>query len=385
MEHYDVAVIGLGALGSAAAYYAARKGAKVIGLEQFEFGHVRGASHDTSRIVRTSYEAPQYVALAKSAYKDWRDVEEISGQRLLTITGGVVFLPKDGPLSANDFSQSLDANQVPYELLSAKEAQLRWPQFKIPESVDVVYTADTGIAHASRSVSTFLNLARNSGAILKEHTGVKSITPDPKANNEAGAEGEGGVVIETSSGTKIHAKKVILATDAWTNKLLAPLDAEIELTMMQEQVTYFKPTNPEAFEDSQFPVWLWHGDPCFYGFPSYGESTIKAARDASNNLMTPEQRTFVHSPKLLDELTSFLEGFIPDNSRQTLRTVTCQYAITPGRQFIISPLTKYPNIIVGLGAGHAFKFAPAFGRVLAELAIDGKTTDDISKFGIPAV
>jgi sarcosine oxidase len=189
-------------------------------------------------------------------------------------------------------------------------------------------------------------------------------------------------MIETPKG-RFHASKMILATDAWINKLLAPLSVHIPVTVMQEQVTYFKPTNSAAFEPNQFPVWIWHGANCFYGFPCYGEPTIKAGRDYSNNLMTPEQRTFVHSPQLLEELTSFMNSFIPDKDRQPLRTITCQYTITPDRRFIISPLENHPDIIVGLGAAHAFKFAPAFGRVLAELAVDGRTNEDISQWGIP--
>ncbi|KAJ5208690.1 hypothetical protein N7449_003069 [Penicillium cf. viridicatum] len=280
MEHFDVAVVGLGVLGSAAAYQAALRGKKVVAFEQFELGHVRGASHDTSRIVRTANASPQYVSLAKSAYRDWADLEKATDQKLLTITDGT------------------------------------------------------------------------------------------------------GVVIETSAG-RFHAAKVILATDAWTNKLLAPLGVHIPLTVMQEQVTYFKPTDEHAWEPSRFLVWIWGGDPCFYGFPSFGEPTIKVARDTSNNLMTPEQCTYVHSPQLLEQLCSFMGNSIPDKGRRPLRTVTCQYSITPDRQFIISPLEKYQDIIVGLGAAHAFKFAPAFGRALAELAIDGKSTEDLSKFGIP--
>lgn len=373
MEHYDVAVVGLGALGSAAAYFSAAKGAKVIAFEQFELGHVRGASHDTSRIVRTSYEAPQYVALAKSAYRDWAAIEKASGQELLSITGGVVFCPKGGPLLASSFAESLDANDVPYELLNAAQVAARWPQFKIADTVDVVYTPDSGIVHASRAVSAMIGLARANGATIKEKTAVTGVQPQ---------QGGGGVTITTSKG-KFHAKKVILATDAWTNKLLAPLNATVKLSVMQEQVSYFKPTNPEAFDAQKFPVWIWHADPCFYGFPSYGEPTIKAGRDQANNFMSPDQRTFVHSPQLLQQLKTFMDGFIPDEERQELRTVTCQYTITPDRQFIVSPLEEYPDIILGLGAAHGFKVAPAIGRNLAELAIDGKTTDDISKFGIP--
>ncbi|KAJ5240246.1 hypothetical protein N7468_004865 [Penicillium chermesinum] len=343
MAQFDVAVVGLGVLGSGAAYYAAKKGAKVIGFEQFELGHVRGASHDTSRIVRTSNFAPEYVKLAKSAYEDWAEL-----------------------------ARSLDSQNVPYELLDSQEVKRRWPQFDIPDNVQTVFTADSGIAHAAKTVGTLQSLARSHGAILKENTPVDRVTP------QAG----GGVVIQTPK-SRFTAGKVILATDAWINKLLAPLSVHIPVSVMQEQVTYYKPTDASAYEADKLPVWIWQGEHCFYGFPCYGEPTIKAGRDFSNNFMTPEQRTFVHSPQLLEQLTGFMKGFMPDEHRQPLRTITCQYTITPDRQFIISPLENYPDIIVGLGAAHAFKFAPAFGRALAELAVDGQTKEDVSKFGIP--
>ena len=367
-----MAIVGLGALGSAASWQASKKGVKVIGFEQFELGHVRGSSHDTSRIVRTSYDAPEYVALAKAAYRDWADLEKAAGIQLLTVTGGIVFLPKGGATSAADFTKSLDANGVPYELLNAQQVKKRWPQFNMGDDMDAVYTADTGIAHASKSVSAMQSLARAQGAVLKEHTQVQRINPQAAGK---------GVVIETSRG-KFQASKVILASDAWTNKLLAPLGAEIPLTVMQEQVTYFKPSKPADFEDDKFPVWITIDEKNFYGFPSFGEPTIKAGRDRAENHMTPEQRTYVHSPELLQELTSFMDGLIPDSGRETLRTVTCQYTITPEREFILSPLKKHPDVILALGAAHAFKFAPAIGRVVAELAIDGKTKEDITRFGI---
>ena len=384
MQQYDVAIVGLGALGSAAAYYAARRGKSVIAFEQFELGHVRGASHDTSRIVRTSNALPEYVALAKSAYRDWAELEQVTGQKLLTITGGVVFVPRDISAPFDTLTQTLDDTGVPYELLDAAEVKRRWPQFNIPDSVDTVYTPDTGIAHASKTVSVLQHQARAHGALLKENTPVERVTPLPSSSSSSSS----GVLIETAADSttnnkKYYAKKVILATDAWTNKLLAPLGVHIPLSTMQEQVTYFKPTDPSAFDPSAFPVWIWGSDPAFYGFPSYGEPTIKAARDTSNNFMAPDQRTFVPSPQLLNQLDGFMRGFIPDEGRTPLRTVTCQYCITPDRQFVIAPLEDHPDVIVGLGAAHAFKFTPAFGRVLAELAVDGRTGEDISMFGIP--
>lgn len=370
MESFDVAVVGLGVLGSAAAYQAALKGAKVLGLEQFEFGHVKGASHDTSRIVRKSNSEPEYVALVKSSYKEWAKLEELTGQKLLTTTGGLFFLPKDAPIPVSNYVKSLTANNVPHELLSSAEVKRRWPQFDVPDSVETVYDPDSGIVHAAKTVSIMQNLARMKGAVLKEHTRVDRVIPGD------------GVVIQTSNGT-FHAKKVILTTDAWTNKLLEPLGVHIPLRVMQEQITYFKPSDPSNFDPTRFPVWIWGGPQNYYGFPCYGEPTIKAAHDTANNLMMPEERTFVHSPRLAAELVEFLQKLMPDQGRQPLRTVTCQYSITPERRFIITPLEDHSDVIVGLGAAHAFKFAPAFGRVLAELAVDGKTSEDVSKFKIP--
>lgn len=369
MEKFDVAVVGMGALGSAAAYHLARKGAKVVAFEQFELGHVRGASHDTSRIIRTSYGAPQYVRLAQSSYRDWAELEEATGEQLTVITGGLVFIPVDGPFSARHFVDSLTEVGIPHELLTPAEVHERWPQFTLPEGVETIYTPDSGIVHAARSVAALQMHARMGGAVIRDRTPVVSLHPD-----------DDGVVVRTDRG-EVRAGKVILATDAWTNTLLEPLGAAIPLITMQEQVTYFKPADADAYDRERFPVWIWEDTHCFYGFPTYGEPTIKAARDRSDNLMTPQERTFVPSPELLEQLTDFMSATIP-GSGAPLRTVTCQYAITPDRNFVLGALPDHPDILVGLGAGHAFKFTPTIGRILAELAIDGETSDDISSFSV---
>lgn len=376
MESFDIAIVGLGVIGSAAAYHAAATGAKVIGLEQYEFGHVRGASHDTSRIFRTSNPLPEQVALAKSALQDWRNLETQSGQELLTTTGGLVFFPKDASnnSSVNEFTQSLDSENMPYELLNAQEMAERWPQFKLPPNVDAVFTQDTGILHAAKAVMTMQFVARFNGATLREKTTVNRVSP---------SKDDDGFLLETSKGT-LCAAKVVLATDAWSNRLLEPLGAQIPLTAMQEQVTYFQPEpeNASAFTQGKFPVWIWMGEKTFYGFPFYGEPAIKIARDLSENCMTPEQRTFKPSPKLFSELTSFSEALIPARGSAS-RTITCQYTITPERQLIMCPLENHPGIILGLGAALGFKYAPAIGRVLAELAVHGKSSEDITNFKIP--
>ncbi|WP_243228330.1 N-methyl-L-tryptophan oxidase [Microbacterium sp. CIAB417] len=367
MESFEVAVVGMGALGSAATYHLARRGAKVVALEQYELGHVRGASHDTSRIVRTSYGSSAYVRLAQSAYRDWAELEEESGERLLTITGGIILLPTDGPYAAADFTAALTECGVEHELLSPAEVRSRWPQFHVPDGVETVYTADTGIAHAARTVATLQMRARVHGAEIRDRTPVESLGPDGD-----------GVIVRTARGD-IRAGKVILATDAWTNALLDPLGASIPLDVMQEQVSYFRPAAAEDYDRSVFPVWIWEDDECYYGFPTYGEPTVKAARDVSENRMAPSERSFEPAPALTEQLAGFMASLLP-GSGSVLRTVTCQYALTRDRRFVLSALPEHPDIIVGLAAGHGFKFTPALGRVLAELALDGESTDDLSEF-----
>ncbi|KAF4996112.1 hypothetical protein FGRMN_4705 [Fusarium graminum] len=272
-----------------------------------------------------------------------------------------------------DFTTSLDANGVPYVFLTPEETNKRWPGFNVPQGIDTVYTPDSDIVHAQKAVLTFQFQAHTNGAVLEGNTRVDAVTP----------QASGGVKIEMSQGS-FHARKVIIAADAWTNKLLKPLCVKLPITVMQEQVTYYKPSREHEarFANDKFPVWIWGGGKWFYGFPLHGEPALKSGQDAGRNDMSPEERTWKSSERLSKELNTFLEGLIP-NRDDELRTVTCQYTITPDRQFIISPLEKHRDVIVALSNAHAFKFAPAIGRVTAELALDQETTSDISKFGFP--
>ncbi|GAA2015817.1 N-methyl-L-tryptophan oxidase [Nakamurella flavida] len=367
MEHVDHVVVGLGALGSATAYQLARRGADVLGLEQFELGHVRGASHDTSRIIRRAYERPEYVRLADAAYRDWAEFEEVSGEHLVTRTGGVTFCPPTAPAPLADYLHSLRVCGVEHEELDAAAMRELVPQFAVPEGVGAVWTADSGIVHANRSVAALQMHARMFGARLRDRCPVTSLQEDAD-----------GVVLQTAQGP-VHAGLVVLCTDAWTNRLLAPLGAQVPMRVMQEQVTYFKPDRPAEFEIGRFPIWIWEDQVCYYGFPCFGEPTIKAARDVSEVLMGTDERTFVPSPTRFDELRAFMATTLP-GSGVPLRTVTCQYALTPDRHFVLDSVPGHPRLHLGLGAGHAFKFTPTMGRVLADLATTGSSTEDLSLF-----
>lgn len=359
---WDLIVVGLGALGSAAAYWAStRPGTRVLGLERFEFGHGNGASADHSRIIRLSYHRPDYVRLAKRAYKSWEAVEEESGERIVTVTGGIDLWPADAAIPQSDYTASLAAEDVPFELLDAAEVMRRWPQWRLSDGTVGLFQERGGIADPNRGNAAHRRLATAHGAVLRDMTPVGAIRA------------VGGGYEVDAAGVTYGAARVILTTDAWTNQLLASFERHLPLTVTKEQVTYFGVPDPPSFAPDRFPVWIWMDEPSFYGFPTYGEPGPKAAQDCGGQPVDPETRTFERDEEAFTRVTDFLGAHLPSALAPPLLTRTCLYTLTPDREFVVDRLPEAPGVFVGLGAAHGFKYASVLGRVLAELALDGET------------
>lgn len=359
----DVVVVGLGGIGSAAAYWLARRpGVRVVGFEQFELGHSNGASHDHSRIIRRSYHRPDYVRLAGRAYETWRHVEAENGQPILTITGGLDLFPPHGAIPAQDYVSSMTVEGVAFETLDAADVVRRWPHWRLDPGTVALYQADAGIADPHRGNAAHRRLARAHGAQLLERTPVRALRASA-----------GAVAVELEGGRVVTAGRVVVAADAWTNRLLGPLGRSLPLTVTQEQVTYFGVPDPAVFALASFPVWIWMDDPSFYGFPTYGEPGPKAAQDVGGPEVTPETRSRRSDPAAEARLRSFVARHLPGMAAPALATRTCLYTLTPDRDFVVDRLPEASEVIVILGAAHAYKFASVLGRVAAELAIDGAT------------
>ncbi|HEX5591578.1 MAG TPA: N-methyl-L-tryptophan oxidase [Candidatus Limnocylindrales bacterium] len=361
-REWDVVVVGLGGIGSAAAHWAAaRPGTRVLGLEQFELDHPNGASRDHSRIIRLSYHRPDYVRLARRAYAAWAEVEVASGARIVTKTGGIDIFPPGGATDRADYTGSLDAEGVPYELLDAAEAMRRWPQWRLPDDAAVLFQAESGIADPNRGNPAHRALATANGATLLERTPVVAV------------QGIGGdeYLVTTADGTVHRAGRVVLATDAWTNRLLAGLGRQLPLTVTREQVTYFACPDPAAFAPDRFPIWIWMDEPAFYGFPTYGEAGPKAAQDVGGRVIELADRTFEVDAEAHARLVAFLERHLPGAVGPDILTKTCIYTLTPERDFVVDRLPDHPGVVLALGAGHGYKFASVLGRILVELALDG--------------
>lgn len=370
MEHFDIAVIGLGGIGSATAWYAARAGRTVIGLERFDLGgHHRGASHDHSRIIRHSYHTEHYVHLTRLAYDAWRDVEAESNETCIHVTGGIDLFPSGAAIGIDTYRQSMLACGIDFDELTATEVMSRWPAWQVDADTDVLYQANTGIVSPATTVPLLQVLAVGRGATLRGNAGVVAIEP-----------GEQRVTIRLHDGEVVSADHVVIAADAWTAPLLEPLGTSLPLTVTREQVTYYDTATPRDFDQGRFPVWIWMDDPSFYGFPTFGRPGVKIAQDCGGLPVDPDRRGFDPDPAILGRTDLFAKAVFADRLGPPLTTTTCLYTLTPDRDFVVDSLAEHPNIHVALGAGHGYKFVAWFGRTLAALATGSNPGCDLAPF-----
>lgn len=369
--NYHAIVLGLGGIGSAAAYWSARRyGADVLGLEQFELGHHNGGSQDHSRIIRLSYHTPGYVTMARAAYRTWSELETDAQESLILKTGGLDLWPAQAAIPMVDYVHSLTVNAVPFEQLDAAEVMHRWPQFRLAADVTALYQAESGIAPAARCNAAHLRLARAYGATLRDQTPVTGVRT---VDNE---------VEVTTPDTTYRCQTLIIAAGAWSNQHLAHVGLHLPLTVTQEQVTYFTTPHLADFAPDRFPIWIWMDEPCYYGFPVYGEAAVKAAQDVGGAEVTAETRTFTPDPVAQQRLTAFLAQQLPTAVGPVLYTKTCLYTMPPDRDFVIDTLPAHPNVAVAIGAGHAFKFASLIGKTLAALVEGEAPSFDPQPFAI---
>jgi sarcosine oxidase len=368
---FEYIVLGLGGFGSAAVYWLSRRaGANVLGLEQFELGHVRGESQDHSRIIRLSYHTPGYVELAKYAFRAWSEVERDSGEQLILKTGGLDFARRESAIPLSNYSESMDAAGVNYEKLDGAEIMRRWPPFRLSDQIQGLFQPESGIAMAARGNAAHQRMARAHGATLRDQAAVTGIIP------------ENGEITVEAGGSRYRCRRLVVTAGSWSNRALAPFGTQLPLRVTQEQVTYFASPRLSDFQPERFPVWIWMDDPCFYGFPVFGEPGPKVGQDAGGKEVTAETRTFTPDLDALTRVQDFLAEYIPSALGPIIYTKSCLYTLTPDRDFVIDWVPGHSNALIAIGGGHGFKFASLIGQILAELASDRRTAHDLQSFRI---
>ena len=366
---YDAIVVGVGGMGSAASYYLARRGKRVLGLERFGLAHSMGSSHGHTRIIRLAYyEHPSYVLLLKRAYELWREIEQTADERLLHITGSVDAGPEDSWVFKGSW-ESCRLHDLPHEVLTGSELHRRHPGYRLPDDHLALVQPDGGFLAPEKCIVSYVAAAQAHGAEI--HARERVLEWEPL---------EGGVRVRTDRGS-YEADKLVVTAGAWDADLVDVLDG---LAVPERQVlAWLQPTRPERFRPVNFPVFnLLVDEGRFYGFPVFGVPGFKFGKyHHLEEVVDPEtldRETHDYDEQLLRD---FAERYFPDGCGPTMDLQTCMFTNTPDNHFVIDVHPDYEQVsFASPCSGHGYKFASVIGEVMADLAETGITRHDISLF-----
>ena len=368
-DRFDVIVVGVGGMGSAACYHLARRGRRVLGLERFDVPHAMGSSHGVNRIIRLAYyEDPRYVPLLRRAYELWRELQAGVGEQLLHITGSIDAGDRGGEVFQGSL-RSCELHELPHEVLTSDDLSRRFPAYHLPPGHLALYQPDGGFLLSERCVVAHVCGALAAGAKIRARERV--LHWEPIAD---------GVRIETDRGS-YEADRLVISAGAWMEQL-APGFAR--LARPERQVlAWLQPAHPDLFAPERFPVFnLTAEEGRYYGFPVFGIPGFKVGRyHHLDEQIDPDD--FDREPNAADEaiLREFAARYFPDGAGATLTLKSCIFTNTPDEHFIIDVLPDAPQVVVASPcSGHGFKFCSVVGEILADLATRGKTSHDIGLF-----
>ena len=366
---YDVIVIGLGGMGSAAVYHLARRGSKVLGLERFDIPHDHGSSHGVTRIIRLAYaEHENYVPLLRRAYQLWREIESEVDERLLFVTGGID-AGEEGSGTVTGALRSCKIHNIPHEILDAHSLRTRFPGYNLPHEMVAVFHPDGGFVLSERAIVAYVMAARALGATVKARERVL----DWKADG-------GGLRVRTDRDS-YSTSKLIVTAGPWTSDLVptvAPL-----LTVERQVLIWSQPLYPDTFRLEAFPVFNMEApEGRFYGFPIYGVPGFKLGKYHHLRQQTdPDHMDRECHPEDEEVLRVAIRRYFPDANGPTLALKTCLFTNTRDEHFLIDFHPGLPQACIAAGfSGHGFKFCSVIGEIVTDLALEGSTRWDISLF-----
>jgi len=379
----DLIVVGLGAAGAATLHQAARRGARVLGLDRHHPPHDQGSSHGESRITRQAIgEGLDYVPLAMRSHALWREIEAETGETLMRTVGALLIsAPNLGAVhhGKHDFlEQTIEAARafgIDHALLEAAEIRARYPQFAVRDHERAYFEPGAGILYPERCIAAQLTLARRHGASIRSGEAAQAIEPI-----------SGGVRVVTDAGTYEAAAAVICA-GAWTGRLLGEPWAR-GLALHRQSLHWFEPDDPAAFAPERFPVFIWmygagEGD-WFYGFPRdprLGGVKIASEQFAQTTASPDELDRTVTRDEALAAHARHVSGRIGGLPPAWLRGVACVYTDAPQSRFIIGPDPARENVVVvSACSGHGFKHSPAIGEAVASWVLGGAAPKVLEPF-----
>jgi sarcosine oxidase len=368
---FDVIVVGVGGMGSAAACELARRGRRVLALEQFALGHDRGSSHGHTRIIRKAYyEHPDYVPLVRRAFERWYDLEQRQGIHLLTECPCLSIGRSDSPM-IEGIRASAAQHQLPVETLIPSELRRRFPSFRFGDEYVGVLERSAGFLYVEDCVQAHACEAVRLGATILDNEPVVSW----QAN-------ERGVSVQTTA-EHYTAASLVLTAGSWAGELLARRGAF--LRVMRQVVQWFGTRDDTSFRRDVFPLYIadtpgGH----FYGFPVLNANGAKVARHyGAPEVNAPSEIDRAIKPQDEETIRAFLREHLPGINGPCRRASVCLYTLTPDRHFVLDIHPDHPNVALAAGfSGHGFKFASVVGEILADLVDKRKTELPIEKFRI---
>jgi len=367
---FDVIVIGVGSMGSATSYYLAKRGYKVLGLEQFDISHEFGSHAGQSRIIRKAYfEHPGYVPLLERAYENWEALEWETGKQVYYKTG-LLYAGNPNNEMIKGVERSAGLYNIDLDQMNIAAAADQFPQFKFPDDFEILLEPEAGFITPEKAIRLYASQAKKNGAAI--HSNEKVI--DWKKDKNI-------ILLKTDKQT-YQCDKLIITAGAWAGKMIPGLADKIKVT--RQFVAWIKTKNDDQFELNKFPCWMISDDEkhgCYYGFPlldteKFGEPAgLKLAHHFPNEVTDPDKVDRRSTEKDIQNLKYCLNKYLPGVFDSILHTKICLYANSPDENFIIDKLPGYEeNVSIACGfSGHGFKFASVVGEILADLAIEGRS------------
>ncbi|HMO90960.1 MAG TPA: N-methyl-L-tryptophan oxidase [Pirellulaceae bacterium] len=354
---YDFAVMGLGGIGSAAFYAAAKTGVRVLGLERFDPAHSFGSSHGVTRIIRTAYyEHPNYVPLAQASIEAWRALEDFTGMQLMRLNGLLQVGPVGGSV-IKGLQASIEEHQLAVEMMDGSEAARRYPKIGFRSDEICIMELTAGYLLVEDCVQSHLTAGTMCGGQAEFNTQVHNWHCQP----------DGTIEIQTSKGNFIT-KNLIVTGGPWSPAILTDLNLNLRV-VRKPQIWYEVPENIKG-EMSLLPCFLFEDDDnCFYGFPRLEGVGMKVAEHSGGQDIT-EPDTLDRTLRQTDteRIEAFLRFRFPNINFDLVRSSVCMYTMSPDKHFIVDRHPHHQNIAIGAGfSGHGFKFAPVIGEQLVRL------------------
>jgi sarcosine oxidase len=367
MPDADVLVVGLGAMGTAVSWRLAARGVDVIGLEQFTPGHARGSSHGESRIIRTAYyEGTNYVRLVQAAFPLWRELEERTGQGLLTLTGALMIGREDGVVVPRTLLSARE-HGLPHEVLDERAMARRFPVHRLEPGEVAVFEPQAGILRPEAAVLAAARQAEHLGARLLTSTRAKSIALD-------------GEHVEVKTAERVfRARRLVVTAGAWLGRLLPGYSGS--LVVSRQVMSWLPVGDPGSFRPERFPVFLHEMESDWYGFPTLDGATIKVGIHDQGPAVDPDSMSDHVADSEAEPICRLAAASLKGVSGRPRRSVACMYTNTPDQHFLVGWHGRRKSVLVlGGFSGHGFKFAPMMGEIAAQLLCDGRTEHDLVRF-----